>query len=122
MTKTLKNSYTYKRSKIRSINRALYKEICRNYGYKCAICGWSVPSHTPNGGLQKQNGCELHHIIAYKDKGSESKENLILLCPNCHKLADLGVITQDELRSYIKTEPPKGIDWLKQNYAHLYNK
>ena len=58
MTKTLKNSYTYKRSKIPSLNRALYKEISRNYGYKCAICGWSVPSHTPNGGLQKQNGCD----------------------------------------------------------------
>jgi len=114
--------YILERSKNRGKNRPLYNEILRIYNYKCAICSWKLPERNPDGTYNKQSGCDIHHIIPYKDKGSESLDNLILLCPNCHKLADTGNITVDTVKQYLRLKPLSGIDWLRDNYKHLYNK
>lgn len=42
----------------------------------CYRCGWN------------QTTCDLAHIKARSDGGSNKPENLIVLCPNCHRLAD----------------------------------
>lgn len=110
----------YERLKYRAKNQKKLREIARYYNCRCAICGWHLPTITPKSDKQYQGGCDLHHIIAYKDGGEETPDNLILLCPNCHKLADLGIISKDELREYVKTESQTGIDWLKENYKSLY--
>ena len=53
----------------------------------CKICGWNKAR------------CEIHHIV-YKGLGGDaSRENLITLCPNCHKLTHLKKITVDELKA-----------------------
>lgn len=88
--------YIKERSKVRSENKKLYIEILENYEYKCAICGWSAPIG--------QGGCDLHHIDSWKTSKNNTKENLILLCPNHHKLADAGIITKEELKTYLVLE------------------
>jgi 5-methylcytosine-specific restriction endonuclease McrA len=39
----------------------------------CALCG--------------DRGTEVHHIRFKSQRGSDTKDNLILLCLNCHRLA-----------------------------------
>ena len=40
---------------------------------QCCFCG-------------NRNGLQLHHIIQKRFGGSDSKENLILICPKCHRV------------------------------------
>ena len=66
---------------------------------KCAICGWSAKSP-----VLRSNGCELHHIIPVAEGGTEEWNNIILLCPNCHRLAHSGIIARQQLIQYLVTE------------------
>ena len=75
-------------------------DVYAAYKHKCAICGWQV---TPEllklkGRWQYAHGNEIHHIIPVQEGGTDNWDNLILLCPNHHKAADLGLIDQDTLR------------------------
>ena len=79
------------------------------YDYKCAICGWQNTSEEMlNGRGNLSHGCEIHHIVPASKGGTEEWTNLILLCPNHHKQANLGLISESELRAltrpYEKTE------------------
>lgn len=73
-------------SNIKSLSRdnktiALLK-IFRNF--KCQICGTTI---------KKKDGSyyiEAAHIKAKKEKGKETPQNIILLCPNHHKEFDFG--------------------------------
>ena len=40
---------------------------------KCSLCGWEGP-------------CDIHRIINGKDGGTYNKNNIRVLCPNCHRL------------------------------------
>ena len=40
---------------------------------QCCFCG-------------SRNGLQLHHIVQKRFGGPDSKENLILICPECHKM------------------------------------
>lgn len=53
------------------------------FGNKCVICGWD------------EAPCDLAHISGGKDR----IENLILLCPNHHRMFDRGKISVDEIRT-----------------------
>lgn len=71
------------------------------YNHRCAICGWRATEELikVRGGVQRSYGNEIHHIQPVSKGGGESADNLILLCPNHHKQADLGIIKQDYLKS-----------------------
>ena len=72
---------------------------------KCAICGWSIPQWRPGyEHCEHSGGCEVHHIVPISQGGTEESRNLILLCPNCHKMAHVGLITKEELSLYTKTD------------------
>jgi 5-methylcytosine-specific restriction endonuclease McrA len=92
---------TYAISKIRL-------DILNTYNHKCAICGWklgtSIFFSENKNEWQISNGNEIHHITPIKDGGNNEWDNLILLCPNHHKEADLGLITKEVLRGYIKRQ------------------
>lgn len=49
--------------------------------FGCSICGWNEAS------------CDLHRIICGKDGGKYKTSNLIVLCPNCHRLVHFGKIS-----------------------------
>lgn len=56
-------------------------------GAKCQICGWI--------GFEKNDGddfIEAHHIIPVSERraGSLCTENIVLLCPNCHREVHYG--------------------------------
>jgi 5-methylcytosine-specific restriction endonuclease McrA len=59
----------------------MYKAWCR---YECQFCGEKI---------LKANGyyyIEACHIKAVKDGGNDNTDNILILCPNCHKKFDLG--------------------------------
>lgn len=81
------------------------KDIYLAYNYHCAVCGWGLTDDLSqlvhlDGREQKANGCEIHHIVPIKDGGGASWNNLILLCPNCHKCATAGIYDAEFLRKY----------------------
>jgi hypothetical protein len=43
---------------------------------------------------------DIHHIIPWEDCQAHEYENLISLCPNCHRRADRGEIDRKSLRIY----------------------
>ena len=84
-----------------TIQRIKHKLITL-YSGSCAICNWKATDELleKNGKTYYSFGCELHHIEPANKGGAETIENLILLCPNHHKQADLGIISKEELKSY----------------------
>lgn len=85
----------------------LAKTIIHRYNGHCAICGWRATDEliTVKGRRQPAYGNEIHHIVAVEDGGKATEDNLILLCPNHHKQANMGLISIEELKRYI-IEPP----------------
>lgn len=72
------------RSKVDSHNQPVsssldsYRSIAfNNYPHKCAVCGFD----------KFIDILEVHHIDG--DRSNSSLENLVILCPNCHKLVTL---------------------------------
>jgi hypothetical protein len=48
--------------------------ILKKRGNKCELCGWDKAR------------CDVHHKIPRSESGSNKEENLIILCPNCHRM------------------------------------
>ena len=100
-------SNVYKRVADTGKKGNIAKELYDRYGYKCAICGWQA---TPDliktdRGYMYSHGNALHHITPVENGGQAKDENLILLCPNHHKQADMGIITPEELKKYYIAPP-----------------
>jgi len=77
------------------------QEILSAYKSCCVICGWKIEKKYCNNKYLHQSGCEIHHINPVSTGGKDVFENCILLCPNHHKEADLGIISESVLLSYI---------------------
>ena len=69
------------------------EEISKHYSYRivralyynsCAYCGFN-------------EFVEVHHIKPRKGGGRDEPNNLILLCPNHHRLVHKGVISEQDL-------------------------
>jgi predicted restriction endonuclease len=96
------NEKSLAKIKYRSKNmRSVKMEILSAYDVSCAICGWHTASKSANGIELHQRGCEIHHIIPVSEGGKDVFQNCILLCPNHHKEADLGIITRSDLLTYV---------------------
>lgn len=66
----------------------LKRQVLLEAGHRCAI-----PSC-------KQPVTDIHHIIPWKDCSEHNFDNLIAICPNCHRLAHEGKIDKKSLRFY----------------------
>jgi len=78
-------SYIHK-SKIVYANKGAWNKAMRRvYPDQCMRCGW------------KETSCDTHHIISKNGGGKYTIENGIILCPNCHRLSDFGIIKVGEL-------------------------
>lgn len=83
-SKSCANSYNNTLRKKTSINT--YRRIAFEvYEHKCAICGWN----------EDERILEVHH----KDENRKNNQidNLIILCPICHKYLTLHIKTIEEL-------------------------
>lgn len=58
----------------------LVNTLKKKYKFKCQICGYSF--QMDNG----QHYCEAHHIKYLSKNGSQNPDNVIILCPNHHKM------------------------------------
>lgn len=58
----------------------LVKLLKQKYNYKCQLCGYSFRMDNGN------NYCEAHHIKMLSKDGSQSPENVIILCANHHRM------------------------------------
>ncbi|MBW2167454.1 MAG: HNH endonuclease [Deltaproteobacteria bacterium] len=69
---------TEKNSRNRGITAGLRQKLLEKYGYACAVCGVN----------NEKVPLELAHLVPLSQGGDTSEENLILLCPNCHRSFD----------------------------------
>lgn len=60
-------------------------------GFKCQFCDITIPKK--DGGYY----IETCHIKSKSKKGYDSLENILTLCPNCHKLFDLNERLEEKL-------------------------
>ena len=65
------------------------RQILHEAGYRCA-----------NPACRMVLTINIHHLDQVSQGGSNSFENLIALCPNCHSLHHKGVIPQESLRTW----------------------
>lgn len=73
-------------------DRSTFTKSMRRFFYdRCAICGWD------------QAPCDVCHIEARKDGGEDALDNVVMLCPNHHRLFDLGRIPVDQIREARQT-------------------
>ena len=80
-------------------------ELIYAYNCECAICHWSIPDWLPTyKRTERMHGLNYHHIIPVSEGGSSDEENIVVLCPNCHKMAHAGILTEEELKKHTFTK------------------
>jgi len=57
----------------------------REFIDRCALCGWDL---APN---------DVCHVVARKNGGPNTVDNVVMLCPNHHRLFDRGAIPVEEV-------------------------
>jgi hypothetical protein len=80
-TATIKEILT--RTKHRSYNISIIKQLKLLYRHECQICGLA-PFPKTSGDI-----CEAHHIDYFIDSHNNDSSNLLILCPNHHRLIHL---------------------------------
>lgn len=71
-----------------AIPAELRRRILVEAGHRCAIHTCQHPT------------TDLHHIVPWERCREHAYENLIALCPNCHRRADAGEIDRKALYMY----------------------
>jgi HNH endonuclease len=69
-------------------SRNLRARVQRERLGDCCICGYNQP-------VSKH----IHHIKPTRLGGTNTPDNLVRLCPNCHAEAHAGLITEERLRA-----------------------
>lgn len=67
-------------AKIRKLNKAIGDNLKLLYRYRCQICGCNF------GADYDANIVEAHHIIPFTKSLNNDAKNLIILCPNHHRV------------------------------------
>ena len=60
--------------------KSIVNMLKQKHGYKCQICGQSFQMDN------EKYYCEAHHLIPISEDGSQSPENVIILCANHHRM------------------------------------
>lgn len=74
-------SYTETTTKIYKRSGKVKGWVLRRAKGLCELCTEPAPFLKPNG----EPFLEVHHLIRLKDGGSDTVENCVALCPNCHR-------------------------------------
>lgn len=65
-------------------NRKIVDELKKLYNGKCQICQDTFEK------VNGENYCETHHVKALGKNGTDTIDNLVVLCPTCHKKLHFG--------------------------------
>lgn len=80
--------------------RINYRKLAfKAYDPVCAYCGFGIPAVL-----------EVAHIDC--DRSNNEVSNLVILCPNCHKMHDLDLISTETIIQM--RDRPKMVDWKKR--------
>ena len=91
-------------SSIMDLSKRTISKILHRANAGCSLCGWN------------ESTCDIHHIIQKKHGGSDNMDNLILVCPNCHRIIHTkGKYTQEDLQQH-------SLDKTLSNWKEYYNK
>lgn len=55
------------------LSKRTISKILKRANIGCSICGWNKAT------------CDIHHIVERSSNGSNNSDNLIIICPNCHR-------------------------------------
>lgn len=61
-------------------NSKYYRKVRDFPNGVCSLCSWKGP-------------CDRHRLLYGKEGGAYIKGNVVILCPNCHRLLHLGRLT-----------------------------
>ena len=70
----------YHLRKIRKLNRSIGDYLKNLYSFRCQICGEKV------GGLYNAKVAECHHIDYFTKSLNNNANNLLIVCPNHHRI------------------------------------
>ena len=59
---------------IKDLSKRTITKVLERANKGCSICGWN------------ESTCDIHHIIPKKEGGTNDNDNLIIVCPNCHRV------------------------------------
>ncbi|MDO8641372.1 MAG: HNH endonuclease signature motif containing protein [Nitrosarchaeum sp.] len=59
---------------IENIAIKLTHKQLRKFDVACVICGWN------------ESSCDIHHIVSLNRGGQNQIDNIIIVCPNCHRV------------------------------------
>jgi len=77
-----------------------YRKLAfRSYDPLCAHCGFGIAAIL-----------EVAHVNC--DRSNNAKENLVILCPTCHKMYDLDLISADTI--LLMRDRPRVLNWGKR--------
>lgn len=78
----------------------LVKALKEKYDYQCQICNFTFTTESGS------KYCEAAHVepLSSRKKGVDTAENIVILCPNHHKMLDFGAINVDEHGNLIMNE------------------
>lgn len=76
------------------------RKILERMNIPCSNCNWN------------EYTCDLHHINGRKIDDPHNHNNLCYLCPNCHRLADKGILKKESLIPLTK--------YIKDNWKKYY--
>lgn len=97
------------KKKIRAEQTTIKKRILKRQ--KIAHCEYC--------GNKTKEILQIHHIEPIAKGGNNNLDNLIILCPNCHKSAHAGIIKKDELHK-LKISPKELKDFQYDNMSPEY--
>jgi adenylate kinase len=82
------------------VKRINYRKLAfERYAPVCAHCGFGIPSVL-----------EVAHIDG--NRSNNDAGNLVILCPNCHKMHDLDIISTATI--LVMRDRPKTVNWRKR--------
>lgn len=87
---------------IYNVSSRTRSKIFKRMKLKCSNCGFG------------EIVCDLHHIYGRKIHDAHNHKYLSYLCPNCHRLADLGIIAKKDL---INLDEQIGNEWKNFYYS-----
>lgn len=99
-------SYTINKGKEYSTRASYRQAIERTHGKACMCCGWD------------KGPCDTHHINEKSNGGKNRLDNGILICPNCHRLVHVGIISSEELL-VIKSNTKPLVDHITGKHSKL---
>ena len=84
------------------ISKTTIGKIIKRAKIGCSICAWD------------EARCDIHHILPKKNGGTNSLDNLIVVCPNCHRKAHENKFLKEELiLKSIKNILPNWLEFYK---------